>query len=82
MFGLNGLREGSCWDCVNFESLIQDKLDFHDDTVKREVVGSEGINILYQILKTYGVALKGGVTHEVADDAGVRLGSTEFLGGA
>ena len=47
------LREGVCFDCVGFESLIMDDLDMWDKPVAREIDGSKGLNILYQIIETY-----------------------------
>lgn len=47
-------RMGVCFDCVWFESLIDDRTDMNDYSVKREIEGSESLNILYQIIKTYG----------------------------
>lgn len=47
------LRVGVCFDCVEFESLISDKLDMWNNSVKKEIEGSESLNILYKIIKTY-----------------------------
>ena len=48
-------RLGVCFDCAGFESLIADKFDMWEKPVKREIDGSESLNILYQIFKKYGV---------------------------
>jgi hypothetical protein len=47
------LRLGVCFDCAGFESLIDEGLDMHDNPVKREIQGSDSLNILYQIIKKY-----------------------------
>lgn len=49
------LRMGCCFDCVEFESLIKDKTDMYDKPVVIEIEGSESLNILYKILKKYGL---------------------------
>lgn len=47
------LRNGACFDCVEFESLIVDKVDMYDEPVKKQIKGSEGLNILYLIMAKY-----------------------------
>jgi len=49
------LRDGACFDCVDFESLIMDGCDMYDKPPKREIDGTDGINILHQIMKRYGI---------------------------
>lgn len=49
------LRLGACFECAGFESLIIDGTDMDDEPVKREIEGTDGINILHQILKRYGL---------------------------
>lgn len=46
-------RLGVCFDCAGFESLIIDRVDMDDKPVKHEIDGTEALNILYKILKTY-----------------------------
>lgn len=49
------LRAGACFDCAEFESLIVDKVDMFDEPVKKEISGTEELNILHQIMKRYGI---------------------------
>lgn len=49
------LRDGHCWDCVEMESLIQDGEDMDGKPVQRAIAGTDGLNILHQILTRYGV---------------------------
>jgi hypothetical protein len=49
------LRESVCFDCAEFESLIMTGLNMYDNPVERELDNTEAMNILYQIMKRYGV---------------------------
>lgn len=46
-------RVGVCFTCAGYESLINDKLDMYDNPIKREIEGSESLNILHSILREY-----------------------------
>ena len=51
--GGDDTREGVCFTCAGFESLISEKLDMYDNPVKRVIDGSESLNILYAIVSKY-----------------------------
>ena len=48
------LREDVCFNCVEFESLIEGGIDMYDKPIKLELPNNtKSMNILYQILKCY-----------------------------
>lgn len=47
------LRLGACFDCANFEALIDDKKDMNDKPIERVIKGSDSLNILRAIIKNY-----------------------------
>jgi hypothetical protein len=51
-------RMGACWDCVENESLIDERKDMREKPVARTIEGSEALNILRKILVDYGVVKK------------------------
>jgi len=44
------LRYGVCFDCANFESLVDEKRDMYDSLIEKTIEGSESLNIVRAII--------------------------------
>lgn len=52
---LTDTRYGVCFDCANFESLIEEKKDMYDQPIEKSIDGSISLNILKSIIDHYKI---------------------------